>query len=112
MAWAAVDGDAILLSELACAFLQESQQLFSEIEGAVSHTDARRLHRAAHTIKGGLRMFGADGAYDLACRLEDLGREGRPGAADEPLADLRQLLAEVQRELSEFVEAHPLSQSR
>jgi signal transduction histidine kinase/HPt (histidine-containing phosphotransfer) domain-containing protein len=111
-AWAAVDGDAILLSELACAFLQESQQLFSEIEGAVSHTDARRLHRAAHTIKGGLRMFGADGAYDLACRLEDLGREGRPGAADEPLADLRQLLAEVQRELSEFVEAHPLSQSR
>jgi signal transduction histidine kinase/HPt (histidine-containing phosphotransfer) domain-containing protein len=111
-AWAAVDGDAVLLSELAGAFLQESEQLLSEIEGAVSHTDARRLHRAAHTIKGGLRMFGADDAYHLACRLEDLGREGRTGAADEPLEGLRQLLAEVRRELSEFVELHPHSQNR
>ncbi|HTI51820.1 MAG TPA: response regulator, partial [Planctomycetaceae bacterium] len=110
-AWAAVDGDAALLTELAGAFLEESQQLLSEIEGALSHTDARRLHRAAHTIKGGLRMFGADNAYDLACRLEDLGREGRLGSAGEPLAGLKQSLTEVCRELSEFVETHPLSQS-
>src|SRR5262249_53535707 len=50
----AVDGDAALLVGIAQAFLEESPKLISEIEGAIARDDAPLLHRAAHTIKGGL----------------------------------------------------------
>jgi signal transduction histidine kinase/HPt (histidine-containing phosphotransfer) domain-containing protein len=116
LAWskalAAVDGDSNLLTELAGAFLEESPRLLRDIEGAILRTDAPLLNRAAHTIKGGLRMFGADAAYNLACRLEVLGREGRVAGAGAPFADLKLTLKDVHRELTEFVEKHPLSHSR
>src|SRR5262249_15463094 len=74
LAWtkalAAVDGDGDLLADLAGAFLEESPRLIGDMEGAISRMDAPHLNRAAHTIKGGLRMFGADTAYRLAFRLE------------------------------------------
>jgi CheY-like chemotaxis protein len=56
----AVDGDALLLVELAGTFLEESPRLVAEMEGALTRRDAPVLRRAAHTVKGGLRLFGAD----------------------------------------------------
>ncbi len=96
----AVDGDPELLTDIARIFLSEMPRLLGEIEGAISGTDAVLLRRAAHTIKGGLRLFGAEAAYDLACRLESLGREGDFEAASEPFVELKQVVVELQQELS------------
>jgi signal transduction histidine kinase/HPt (histidine-containing phosphotransfer) domain-containing protein len=105
----AVDGDAALLADIARAFLTESPRLLDEIEGAITHADPSVLHRAAHTIKGGLRLFGADSAYELACRLEGLGRTGNVQAAGEPFENLKHAVVELQQDLSVFAGASPAS---
>jgi signal transduction histidine kinase/HPt (histidine-containing phosphotransfer) domain-containing protein len=98
----AVDGDSELLVDVARIFLSETPRLLDEIEGAIARTDAPLLRRAAHTIKGGLRLFGAETAYDLACRLEELGREGDVQAAAEPFENLKHAAVELQQDLSTF----------
>lgn len=107
----AVDGDSQLLADIARAFLAESPRLVEEMETAGARSDAPLLRRAAHTIKGGLRMFGAEAAYDLANRIEGLAREGNFRAAGGPLEDLKQVLAEVERELSVFSAAQLVTKS-
>jgi CheY-like chemotaxis protein len=101
----AVDGDAGLLADIARAFLSESPRLLDEIEGAIAHAEPSVLHRAAHTIKGGLRLFGADSAYELACRLEGLGRAGDVQAAGEPFEILKHAVVELQQDLTVFAGA-------
>ncbi|MFN0055963.1 MAG: response regulator [Planctomycetales bacterium] len=102
----AVAGDEVLLVELAEAFLEESSQLMLDLDRGWAADDPELVRRSAHTVKGGLRMFGADAAYDLACRLEQAGREGRAAAAHDAVEDLRRRLTSVHEELSEFVQAH------
>jgi signal transduction histidine kinase/HPt (histidine-containing phosphotransfer) domain-containing protein len=99
----AVDGDVTLLTEIATIFLVEAPKLLGELEGAIARADAPLVRRAAHTIKGGLRMFGAAAAYESACRLEDLGREADLGSVGESFVNLKQALAELESELSKFV---------
>jgi signal transduction histidine kinase/HPt (histidine-containing phosphotransfer) domain-containing protein len=108
-----VDGDAALLIEIAQIFLLECPKLLEEIERALSRADASQLARAAHTIKGGLRMFGAGAAYDLACRLEEFGvesarsrasrSEANWGAAEGSVLNLKQAVVELEAELSKFI---------
>jgi len=100
----AVDGDTQLLSDLARIFLIESPRLIGDIEEAIEQTDAPLLRRAAHTIKGGLRLFGAESAYEVAARLEDLGHSGDVRSAESDFATLKRVIAEIQRELSAFAE--------
>ncbi len=100
----AVDGDAALLTEIARIFLLESPKLMEELEGGMVQGDAPQFRRAAHTIKSGMRMFGAEAAYLLACRLEELGPMTRDlEAAGEPFTQLKQALAELDSELAKFV---------
>jgi len=105
----AVDGDAVLLVELAGTFLEESPRLVADMEGALTRGDAPLLRRAAHTVKGGLRLFGAEAAFDLANVLEELGRQGNLEGAEPSLERLKGSLVEIHRELSEFVAAPHLS---
>jgi signal transduction histidine kinase/HPt (histidine-containing phosphotransfer) domain-containing protein len=98
-----LDGDARLLSDIVRIFLVEAPRLIGEIETALAHSDAPLLRRAAHTIKGGLRMFGANDAYNLACQLEKLGKAGEFAAAREPFAGFQRAFVEIEKELSEFM---------
>src|SRR5262249_18481156 len=77
-----VDVATKLLSDLARIFLTESPRLIGDIEEAIEQTDAPLLRRAAHTIKGGLRLFGAETAYEVAARLEGLGHSGDVRSAE------------------------------
>ncbi len=103
LALKAVDGDPGLLTEIARIFMLESPKLMGDLADALAAGDAKRFSRAAHTIKSGMRMFGAESAYRLACRLEELGREGELAAAGQSFADLKQTLSEFESELSRFV---------
>jgi HPt (histidine-containing phosphotransfer) domain-containing protein len=61
---------------------------------AIKRTDAALLRRAAHTVKGAVRYFGAQQAFDLAMRLETLASGGDLEAA---IPAIDQLEREVER---------------
>ena len=68
-----VGGDEELLREITCIFLTEYPRLIDEIRSAVDSRDAKRLERAAHSLKGSVSNFGAQAATEAAYRLEIIG---------------------------------------
>jgi two-component system, sensor histidine kinase and response regulator len=69
-------GDEELLREVAGLFLDEYPILMNEIRTAAIARDADALQRAAHSMKGSVSNFGADGVYQAAFTLEKMGRAG------------------------------------
>ena len=69
-------GDEELLREVAGLFLDEYPMLMNEIRTAAASRDADALQRAAHSMKGSVSNFGADGVYQAAFLLEKKGRAG------------------------------------
>jgi CheY-like chemotaxis protein/HPt (histidine-containing phosphotransfer) domain-containing protein len=97
------DGDTNLLGELAQIFLQECPRMVEEIRHAVEKQDAKALEKAAHTLKGSVGNFGANGVFDAALKLERIGRsEGLAGAGtalrklEEQIGRLTPVLATLQ----------------
>jgi HPt (histidine-containing phosphotransfer) domain-containing protein len=72
----ALEGDRELLFRMIEAFLDETPTLLEESREAIVRRDAHALERSAHTIRGGLSNFAANGAYAAATRLENTGRDG------------------------------------
>jgi HPt (histidine-containing phosphotransfer) domain-containing protein len=71
-----------------------------ELREALARGDSQALERVAHAIKGSVGNFAATHAFDLARRLEQMGREGdlvhAAGACaelEEAIEDLRPALA-------------------
>jgi signal transduction histidine kinase/CheY-like chemotaxis protein len=90
--------DPALAKELAGLFADECPGWLAELTGAVERGDAAVAARAAHTIKGAVDHWGAARAFDLALRLERLGR-------DRKLERARALVPELGRALDELVPA-------
>jgi HPt (histidine-containing phosphotransfer) domain-containing protein len=88
-----VNGDRQLLREIVEAFLDESPRLLATIRGAIEQSDGRTLQRAAHTLKGSTRYFGANQVSEIALQLEAMGARGH-------LAHARDTLADVEREMA------------
>ena len=100
----AVEGDPQLLKEVVEAYLEESPRLLSDLHTAISGGDAPLLRRASHTLKSSMRYFGATRLYELAARLESMGREGQLQDAESSLAALSGDLSRLAEELQSFVE--------
>ncbi|MBW3597391.1 MAG: Hpt domain-containing protein [Planctomycetes bacterium] len=96
----ATGGDRGLLQELVDAFLAESRSLMAGIERAIADGDAAELQRLAHSLKGGIRFFGADAPAEAAWRMEQAGRDGDFSAAQKLMADLEGELHKLQAALS------------
>jgi len=88
-----VNGDRQLLRDIVEAFLDESPRLLATIRGAIEQSDGRTLQRAAHTLKGSTRYFGAAQAAEIALQLERMGARGQ-------LAHARDSLVDVEREMA------------
>jgi len=95
VALATVQGSEELLREILAAFLEETPRQLSSIERALAASDAALLRRAAHTIKGAVRYFGADRAFDLALRLETLAHNGELSQAAAAAEELQEELARI-----------------
>ncbi|HTU93278.1 MAG TPA: response regulator, partial [Gemmataceae bacterium] len=89
-----VGGDAQLLRELIDVFFEDFPRMWQEVRDALAHGDARKLSRAAHTLKGAVSVFGAGAARASAERLEQLARTGDLASVGEAVA---QLEAELER---------------
>jgi two-component system sensor histidine kinase/response regulator len=68
-------GNAETLKEIVELFVVESAKLMKRIRNAITSEDASELQRAAHTLKGSIRIFGAERPAAAALRLENIGRD-------------------------------------
>ena len=84
----AMNGDRGLLQIVAQAILDESPDTLKAIRDAVAGGNAAALRLAAHKLKGSIRHFGANRAFDLAFQLEQMGQHHDLATAPEVLAAL------------------------
>jgi two-component system, sensor histidine kinase and response regulator len=97
-------GDEELLREVARLFLGEYPVLLDDIRAAMQSQDAAALERAAHTMKGSVSNFGADGAYKAAFALEQMGRTRTLDGIEDGLNRLVTELAHVHSALVELAQ--------
>jgi two-component system sensor histidine kinase/response regulator len=71
------------LKEIVELFITESAKLMKRIRDAITDEDASELQRAAHTLKGSVRIFGAERAAEAALGLENMGRDKNLANAEE-----------------------------
>jgi HPt (histidine-containing phosphotransfer) domain-containing protein len=62
---------------------------------ALAESDASLLRRAAHTIKGAVRYFGAQTAFDLALIVETMAHNGEISEASEAVENLKKELDRI-----------------
>jgi HPt (histidine-containing phosphotransfer) domain-containing protein len=80
--------------------LEEIPRLMVELCRAVAASDAAPLHRAAHTLSGAVRCFGAQQASGYAVQLESAGRKEDLREAGAILAALEGEIARLTKDLS------------
>jgi signal transduction histidine kinase/DNA-binding response OmpR family regulator len=96
----AAGGDPELLKQVVESFLGECPQLLTAVRAAAAAGDGPGLHRAAHTLKGAVNMFGARAAWDRAQRLEIMGRHDDLAQAAETCDALEGDLERVRQDLA------------
>jgi HPt (histidine-containing phosphotransfer) domain-containing protein len=94
-----VGGDRRALAEVARIFLADAPRRMGEIRRAIAKGDARALRAAAHTLKGAVSNFGADGAVEAAFELQKIGERAELEEAPAALERLEAELKVVRREL-------------
>jgi two-component system sensor histidine kinase/response regulator len=87
-------GDKLLLCELIDAYFIERPRLTRDLNEGLEQNDFARWHRAAHTLKSSMRLFGAQAPLQRALELEQLGKQRQTDGALE-LRDA--LLAEMEK---------------
>ena len=103
-----VRGDQRLLTMIVATALGEIPELLAAVRGAVTGGDPQALRRAAHTIKGSVRYFGANRMTELAARLEGLAEKENFHAARETLP----ALGDASDELIASLASHVASSNR
>jgi PAS domain S-box-containing protein len=94
------EGDVGLLKEIAAMFLEESPIMIARMEDALRRGDSDALERAAHTVKGSVGNFAAKPAFQAAQRVEQIGRDGNMGDAEEAFRALKTELERLEPALA------------
>jgi len=90
-----VDGDKDLLKEIADLFLENLPDSMAQIREAITNSDSNALDKAAHSLKGSVGNFSTEHVFELAYRLELMGKEGRLAEAGAALSDLEKELKDL-----------------
>ena len=90
-----VKGDTSLFQAVVDAYLEETPQRVADLHEALKNQDAYEFERASHTIKSGLKIFGATAVAEKALELELMGKENRLEAAVDLLDEFEKQLAHV-----------------
>ncbi|HZY83851.1 MAG TPA: response regulator, partial [Gemmataceae bacterium] len=102
-----VGDDRNLLRDLAGMFAAEAPKLLAQVRCAIEAKDGPRLQRAAHTLKGAVGTFGGRATFEVALRLETMGRDGDLAGAAEATQALEEAVARLQEALAEYARAGP-----
>ena len=99
-----VDGDQELLRLVLGELLKEWPKLVAELNRAALAGDAVTLRRAAHTIRGSLRLFGYSEPVHLAEQIENLAQSNKVNDVPPLLSTFHQqanpVLQEIERRLN------------
>jgi len=88
-------GDRGLLIDVLQVFVEQIPPLLTSLHQAVRENDCDTARRAAHSIKGSVRIFGASPTANLLQQIETL-------AKNDTLPEVRELLNEFQTMFDEF----------
>ncbi len=102
-ALALVMDDMELLCEIIEIFNEDYPKQLRKIKIAIKEGDGPLLRNAAHTIKGSISTFCAKRAFDLALKLEMMGREGDLSGADEGYVKLEKAVEELKNALDNVI---------
>jgi len=83
-----VDNDRQLLQELTADFIDTYPSQLELLRKVIENDETEQVDRIAHSLKGNVSIFGAKTAYDLANKLELMGRQSQLEGADEVLRKL------------------------
>jgi two-component system, sensor histidine kinase and response regulator len=97
-----VGGDRELLCELLGVFIEERDNMLSEIRRSIETANPAELRRSSHAVKGALAHLGARDVAMLALKLENAGAAGTPGDASTWLAELENLTNQLVIEFRAF----------
>ena len=92
-------GNKDLFREIAGMFLENCSDYIARIKKGITENDGGVLEREAHSLKGAIGNFGAREAYEVAHRLEKLGKEREMAMAEEELSNLESALKELSSEM-------------
>jgi PAS domain S-box-containing protein len=102
-----VGGDEAILAEMIELFSAECPKQMANIAAAYQTGDHVALSRAAHTLKGSVSLFGAEGARAAAQRLELIGRDGKMEEYPQAWDELQRHIDELLQALRTFESASP-----
>ena len=97
-----LDGHEELLRDLVDVYVREYPGMMAAVRDAVTTHDAKSLQITAHALKSSLRLFGIQDAFDLAYRLESMGRNADLENAPETFTSLEKNLDELLPTFSAF----------
>ena len=100
-----VQGDRQLLAEIVDAFVTECPKMVNQLRESLHAEDFVTFQRAAHTLKGSFRYFGATVGFDLAYELECFGSRRELQNAPGVLQQVEDELAKIEPELQAFLES-------
>ena len=104
-ALAKLDGDGDLLTDLARLFVETSPQNLRSLHEAFEAGEAELIGDVAHAIKGSVRYFAADSAYDVAQQLEIISRDGKSTDIETTYQKLHVEIERLQSELQAVLDA-------
>jgi len=91
-----MDQDEALLDLYLVSFVKGNEARLAEVNCALDQGNAAGLELAAHNLKGGAAMAGAERVSELASRLELMGQNG-------DFAEARTVFAELALEMDNFL---------
>ncbi len=98
----ALDGNRILLMELATMFKEDAPLLLCKLKTAVANESAIHTRSAVHSLKGLVATFYAQPTIELANRLEDSAANGQLEMFHQ--GELEKLEQAIESVIEEFVE--------
>ena len=98
----ALDGNRILLMELASMFKEDAPQLLCKLKTAVADESATHTRSAVHSLKGLVATFYAQPTLELANRLEDSAANGQLAMFHQ--GELEKLEQAIESVIEEFVD--------
>jgi len=106
-AWANLEGDPNLLSELALLLLDDLPQQMDAIHRAVDNKQDHELERLAHRLKGSVGNFAAKPAFEAAFHLEKIARQGDFKQAPQALGALEHEIQRLRDALEKWAHMPP-----
>jgi protein-histidine pros-kinase len=84
-------------------FVEDAPGMLEQIRQGIALGDATLVGEVAHSLKGSVGVFAAQGAFDAALKLQEMGRGGDLSGAEEAFEELKGRTARLLEALASAV---------